>query len=375
MRLVSVALVAGALLAGWSAACAAQDRVVPCKNHYILDDPCPPEDRPATYVQVEKLYSTPDGDVQAIELRIVRSDGSPLVLTGRSITVSDRRGNSKTFPLDNCGHYAGYPCGKRNHILLGTVADAWGPYNDMHIPPGFLPIDGGKVSINGMDELEFGPLPADGRAALSRDGSIVPADFEFWGSIDVAHTRMTEFYNAALDHYFVTGRADEAAILESGAIPGWQPTGKTFYVFARALEPTMAPACRYLLNRPGSYSHFVSVDANECAALAGGAGNVPESASAFYAGVPVDGDCGFASWHYSSGQVYTFSLEPIYRLWNGRPDTNHRFVTSLADRDMMIARGWIPEGSGPLGVAMCGTSGWDAYCYPIPGPGSCANVD
>ena len=32
---------------------------------------------------------------------------------------------------------------------------------------------------------------------------------------------------------------------------------------------------------------------------------------------------------------------------------NHRFVTSLDDRAAMIAQGYTPEGTGPLGVAMC----------------------
>lgn len=376
MRPVRIALVAGALLAAASAAWAADARIEPCKNHYILDDPCPSEDPLPTFVRIEKLYSTADGNVQDIELRIVRSGNTPLVLTGRSITAKDRRGNTRSLPLQyNPYNVIGDPYANRDSILLGSYGDDWGPYNDMHIPRGFLPIDGGTVSIDGMDEIAFGPLPTDGRHALARDGTTTRADFEFWGQTDVADVQMTEFYHAALDHYFVTGRADEVELLKSGAIPGWQPTGKTFYVFSRALDPTMVPACRYLLTRPGGYSHFFSIDERECEALAGGEGNVRESASAFYAVAPVEGACGNAIWRYSNGQDYPFSLVPIYRLWNGRPETNHRFVTSLADRDAMIARGWIPEGSGPLGVAMCGTTGWDAYCVGNSALLSCATRD
>jgi len=47
------------------------------------------------------------------------------------------------------------------------------------------------------------------------------------------------------------------------------------------------------------------------------------------------------------------SAPPVYRLWNGKPHTNHRFVKTLAERDAMVARGWISEGEGPDGVAMC----------------------
>jgi hypothetical protein len=44
----------------------------------------------------------------------------------------------------------------------------------------------------------------------------------------------------------------------------------------------------------------------------------------------------------------------VYRLYNrgmgGAP--NHRFVTSLAERQNMISSGWIAEGYG-IGVGMC----------------------
>ena len=43
----------------------------------------------------------------------------------------------------------------------------------------------------------------------------------------------------------------------------------------------------------------------------------------------------------------------VYRLWNGRIDSNHRYTTDLAVRQDMIANGWIPVGYGALGVVMC----------------------
>ncbi|TMH01092.1 MAG: hypothetical protein E6H69_08290 [Betaproteobacteria bacterium] len=44
---------------------------------------------------------------------------------------------------------------------------------------------------------------------------------------------------------------------------------------------------------------------------------------------------------------------PIYRLYNNRADTNHRYTTSLAVRAQMMNAGWIAEGYGALAVAMC----------------------
>jgi hypothetical protein len=47
--------------------------------------------------------------------------------------------------------------------------------------------------------------------------------------------------------------------------------------------------------------------------------------------------------------------QPVYRLYNnslsGAP--NHRYTKSLAVREAMITKGWIPEGAGQLGVGMC----------------------
>jgi hypothetical protein len=44
---------------------------------------------------------------------------------------------------------------------------------------------------------------------------------------------------------------------------------------------------------------------------------------------------------------------PVYRLWNARFDSNHRYLTSTVKRQRMIDGGYVPEGSGPEGVAFC----------------------
>ena len=44
---------------------------------------------------------------------------------------------------------------------------------------------------------------------------------------------------------------------------------------------------------------------------------------------------------------------PVYRLWNARADSNHRYTADRTTRDAMIARGYIAEGYGPDGVVMC----------------------
>jgi hypothetical protein len=44
---------------------------------------------------------------------------------------------------------------------------------------------------------------------------------------------------------------------------------------------------------------------------------------------------------------------PVYRLWNGRTDSNHRYTTSPAVKATMLAQGYVAEGYGPDQVAMC----------------------
>jgi hypothetical protein len=48
-------------------------------------------------------------------------------------------------------------------------------------------------------------------------------------------------------------------------------------------------------------------------------------------------------------------MQPVYRLYNDGQGAapNRRYTTSTATRERMLARGWIPEAYGPLGVIMC----------------------
>jgi hypothetical protein len=44
---------------------------------------------------------------------------------------------------------------------------------------------------------------------------------------------------------------------------------------------------------------------------------------------------------------------PVYRLWNGRVDSDHRYTTDATIRKQMIQQGYVAEGYGPSGVVMC----------------------
>ena len=75
-----------------------------------------------------------------------------------------------------------------------------------------------------------------------------------------------EFYNAKINHYFVTAYPEEAAALDAGTnVKGWARTGGQFTVFTDPGEGLQA-VCRFF-GTPGvgPNSHFYTADAAECA--------------------------------------------------------------------------------------------------------------
>lgn len=190
-------------------------------------------------------------------------------------------------------------------------------------------------------ELEYQAAGIIGTVALQGYG--VPS------AADTGTSLAIEYFDAQLGHYFVTTLASEQALLDGGAIAGWKRTGQWF---ATDLPGTGtanggAAVCRYY-GKPeaGLDSHFYSGSADECRAVAERFAQawVLETAELFDIGLP-----DLASGACAHGM-------PVYRLWNARAGSNHRYTTDAATRGRMIGAGWIPEGYGPDGVAMCDAS-------------------
>lgn len=153
---------------------------------------------------------------------------------------------------------------------------------------------------------------------------------------------VVEFYNAVMDHYFITADINEAATLDSGgAGPGWSRTGLSFKPGGDT------PVCRFYGSvTPGPNSHFYSAIADECNFLKLLATTTPAGQPrwnfegyAFATSLPANGLC----------PVRTV---PVYRAYNNGfllgKDSNHR-ITSNADAiQQVVARGWKYEG-----IVMC----------------------
>ena len=164
----------------------------------------------------------------------------------------------------------------------------------------------------------------------------------------VSTVRVVEFRHAALDHYFMTPNPAEIADLDGGVHSGWARTGESFTVYATGgSDDRGSPTCRwYGLPAFGLDSHYFSASLVEC----GNVANSPlttgrwkqEALNAFEATLPdtTTGACPVAT-------------TPVYRLWNNRIDSNHRYTTKPSIKQSMIAKGYVSEGFGPDGVAMC----------------------
>ena len=158
-----------------------------------------------------------------------------------------------------------------------------------------------------------------------------------------------EYYNVALDHYFITSLQPDIDALDSGHFFGWSRTGLTFQAFADQASggPGVNPVCRFLIPPPAD-SHFFSASPAECAAVLAKIpidpnyhGFAYETANAFYIAVPdATGAC-------PAGTI------PVYRLWNQRADSNHRYTADPATKALMLAKGYAAEGNGADAVDMC----------------------
>ena len=160
-----------------------------------------------------------------------------------------------------------------------------------------------------------------------------------------ATPRLVEFYNGAQDHYFITAAPNEIADLDAGVHPGWERTGLAFNADAPDAHGASA-VCRFYIPPALGDSHFYSASAEECSRTQQRfPAFVMESAAAFQIGLPdmADGAC-------PAGTI------PVYRVWDGRTDTNHRYTTDPPTAQHMTGLGWIAEGYGDPPVSMCAPS-------------------
>lgn len=161
---------------------------------------------------------------------------------------------------------------------------------------------------------------------LDRAEPLPPAVLERWA---------IEYYNASLDHYFMTAEPAEAAMLDEGVIvPGWRRTGYVFKVDARDSTAGL-PACRFF-GTPGvgPDSHFFTILANECDI-------VKNNPLWMFEGIAFRVDIPDSIGACPADRV------PVVRMYNNGKggQANHRYLTSHSEIGAMLREGWIVEGT------------------------------
>ena len=205
--------------------------------------------------RIEQLYTNADGTVQFVVLGETTGADGENQWAGRTLRATDAAGQrTYTFPTNLPSARTGFTkvlVATAGFAALGIVAP------DYMMPAGFLPIAGGTLNYAGVDQITFGPLPTDGANSLSRGGAAIPnvaTNFAGQSGSVVVNAGppvalAVEFYNAALDHYFISHVTGEIAILDAGVtIKGWTRTGQSFNVYspppARTRRPCAASTFR-----------------------------------------------------------------------------------------------------------------------------------
>jgi hypothetical protein len=310
---------------------------------------------------VEQLYSSADGEIRFIVLREAAGANGQERFAGHQVT-SSHAGVLKTFMIPS-NLPSSTTAGRRvlfasdGYVALRTsMPSANLPAPDYTIPNRFIATDGGIVNFASVSQIIYSALPGDGTNARYADSTVAANQAQnFSGAsaqVPVVATLAVEFYHAVLDHFFVSSLAPDIDSLDTGRAVGWVRTNQTYKVMpiGSATPPAaFGPVCRFYIPPAKGDSHFFSASPAECADVLqrtttdpNYAGFVHETPSAYFAVLPdqVTGAC-------------PAGLQSLFRLWNQRVDSNHRYTVSTAIRTEMIGRGYAPEGYGPLGVAMC----------------------
>ena len=167
-----------------------------------------------------------------------------------------------------------------------------------------------------------------------------------------AEANVVEYYDAALDRYFLTADAGEMAYVETGgAGRGWVRTGYQFDTLGPCVSASTGPcpsrpACRFYGALPsGSGSHFYTTDEAECQFVREHDRNWVYEGIAFNAYVSdvATGAC-------------PIGTQPVFRAYNNGYSpalnrANHRYAWDPEARQRMVARGWTDEG-----IAFCAGS-------------------
>ena len=163
---------------------------------------------------------------------------------------------------------------------------------------------------------------------------------------------VVEYYNKTLDAYFITGRANEQALLDP--VADFQRTGMRFEATAVATAPaSLTKVCRFYISiaLPFVNSHFYGRQGIDCESLLAAA---PKGFSwedyDFAIAQPVAGAC----------PAGTSGIYRGFRAQAGSKTSNHRYTASSTTYLAAIAAGYAGEG-----IAFCASSVTDVSATSV----------
>lgn len=221
--------------------------------------------------------------------------------------------------------------------LQGSIAAGVGPGGISKNPEGskFFAVNSGSDTVSVID------AQTDKVIQTVAVGSTPVSFGQFIAPEATTTTPVIEYYNKALDHYFITWVPLEIAILDAGTqIKGWNRTGYSSNTHASP-QAGSSPVCRYYIPPELGDSHFFGRGTLECDAT--GQRNpsfILEDPAFMHVFLPAKGVC-------------PANTTQVNRVFSNRPDANHRYMTDRTVRDQMVAKGWLAEGDGPDLVVMC----------------------
>jgi len=203
--------------------------------------------------------------------------------------------------------------------VVQDVLDYVGP-----LAPGVYPVVITTSSfVDGVANVPCGPVVAQLRVGAA---AVQPQ------TVDAI-----ELYSASLDRYYLSVDATEASTLQATA--GFVRTGQSFKVYTlNGSDGRGFPVYRFV--SAALNAHFFTASYREYLVLL----RTPEwqfELQPFEAGFPdtLTGEC-------------PDGLYRVYRLFDPRTG-DHRWTIDAGLRAALLEQGWIAEGYGDLGVAMC----------------------
>jgi Repeat of unknown function (DUF5648) len=264
------------------------------------------------------------------------SSGTPRMVLSRATLGGNNQIALDIVVTTDKGPFPGYDADVVSYGPPSTIGYAWRASGSL----GALPV--GEYTVTSTIHVY------DARTGLSpnpclNEGMAIPLTVYSTSGI----APVVEFYNSGLDRYFLTQDTNEIQDLDIGVHPGWLRTGQSFFAYIPGQSGGHVPPAYRFYGLPSARldAHVFTMGASaETFNLMVGALSRSwklETYDAFELYYPDrDGSC-------RTGTV------PVYRLWNQRVDSNHRYTTDPAIKAEMIARGYVAEGYGNDAAFFC----------------------